>query len=297
LRSDFPIPIWHDDQQGTATVVLAALLNALELVGKRLSEVRIALIGIGAANMAIYRLLKSEGVDPHAIIACDRAGTLHAGRADIETSGDALIEKRQVCRETNSSRVVGGIADALMGADVCLAFSRSGPGVISPAAIRVMARDAIVFACANPVPEILPELAREAGAAVVAMGRSDFPNQVNNSLVFPGVFRGVLNVRAAVITDGMTRAAAGALAGYAKSQGISRNAILPRTDDVAAAATVAAAIGIEAQAEGLTKMGLSREELFEGALAQIASARRAHSALDAQECFMDFTAKTVIRPK
>ena len=185
LRFDLPIPIWHDDQQGTATVVLAGLLNALELVGKRLTDVKIALVGIGAANMAVFRLLKSEGVDARCIIACDRAGTLHRGRADIDAAGFAAAEKWQVCQETNAERIVDGIAEALRGADVCLAFSGAGPDVISPEAVRGMAKDGIVFACANPVPEITPSLALEAGAAIVATGRSDFSNQVNNSFVFP----------------------------------------------------------------------------------------------------------------
>jgi malate dehydrogenase (oxaloacetate-decarboxylating) len=291
LRLDLPIPVWHDDQQGTATVVLAGLLNALDVVGKPMARVRIALIGIGAANMAVYRLLKAEGVNPQAVIACDSGGTLHGGRADIEACADA-VEKWRVCRETNGDSIVGGIAEALRGADVCLAFSRTGPDVILPAEIGGMAKDAIVFACANPVSEILPDLARAAGAAVVATGRSDFPNQVNNSLVFPGVFRGVLDVRARAITDGMARAAAHALAGYARSLGISRNAILPRTDDMTAAATIAAAIGIEAQAEGVAQQTLSRDELFEGARRRIHAARRAHDVLDSQGCFADLAGKT-----
>jgi len=282
LRADFPIPIWHDDQQGTATVVLAGLFNALELVGKRLQDVRIALIGIGAANMANYRLLKSEGVDPRAIIACDSIGTLHPGRIDIESRAESLVEKRQICRETNSDGIVGGIAEALRGADVCLAFSRSGPNIIPPAAIQAMAKDAIVFACANPVPEIFPDLARAAGAAIVATGRSDLPNQVNNSLAFPGVFRGVLDVRATAISDRMARAAADALAGYARAKGIARDAILPRTDDMIAAATVAAAVALEAQAEGLARTSLGRDELMAAALARIKSSRRAHDVLRAE---------------
>jgi malate dehydrogenase (oxaloacetate-decarboxylating) len=284
LRADLPIPVWHDDQQGTAAVVLAGLLNALELVGKHLANIRIALIGIGAANMAVYRLLKAEGVDPSAIIACDSRGTLHAGRGDIEASGETLPEKRQVCRETNGERIAGGIAEALRSADVCLAFSRSGPDVIPPAAIRTMAKDAIVFACANPVPEIMPDAARDAGAAVVATGRSDFPNQVNNSLVFPGVFRGVLDVQARAITDGMTRAAAHALAGYARLKGFSSNAILPRTDDITACATIAAAVGVKAQAEGVSTASLSYESMLEAAVARIRAARHLHEVLDAGGC-------------
>lgn len=285
LRADLSIPVWHDDQQGTATVVVAGLLNALELVGKRLDDVKIALVGIGAANMSVYRLLKAEGVDPRGIIACDSAGTLHAGRDDIEANAIEQAQKWQVCRESNGDKIAGGIAEALMGADVCLAFSGSGPGVISPEEVKCMAKDAIVFACANPVPEIMPELAREAGAAIVATGRSDFANQVNNSLIFPGVFRGVLDVRASAITDGMARAAARALAHYGRSLCLSREAILPRTDDIKAAATVAAAVGLAAETEGLAKRPLGHDALFDGAISTILSARRAHDALDAAGCF------------
>jgi malate dehydrogenase (oxaloacetate-decarboxylating) len=284
LRRDLQVPIWHDDQQGTATVVLAGLLNALEVVGKRLADVKIALIGIGAANTAVYRLLKSEGVDTAAVVACDSAGILHSGRTDIEARADALMEKWQVCRETNAERGTGGIDEALKGADVCLAFSRSGPGVIAPDAVKGMAKNAIVFACANPVPEIMPHVVLDAGAAVVATGRSDFPNQVNNSLAFPGVFRGALDVRARAISDRMARSAAHALAVHARSLGISKEAILPCTDDIAAAAAVAAAVGMEAQAEELTPIRLSREQLFDTAVKRIESARRSHDVLYSQGC-------------
>jgi malate dehydrogenase (oxaloacetate-decarboxylating) len=154
LRARMNIPVWHDDQQGTAVVVLAGLLNALDVVGKPLDRVRIAMVGIGAANTASYRLLKACGVDPARIVACDTRGTLHRGRGDIEAQQPALAAKWAICRESNADGVVGGVADALRGADVCLAFSTPGPGTIDPGWIGAMARDAIVFACANPVPEI-----------------------------------------------------------------------------------------------------------------------------------------------
>jgi malate dehydrogenase (oxaloacetate-decarboxylating) len=192
LAARLAIPVWHDDQQGTATVVLAALLNVLEIVGKPLAGARIALVGFGAANVATYRLLRARGVDPGAVVACDTGGTLHPGRADIEARAPAFPDKWRACRESNADRVSGGIAEALQGADVCIAFSRSGLGVIRPDWVRGMAEDAIVFACANPTPEIWPALARAAGARIVATGRGDFPNQVNNALCFPGVFRGAL---------------------------------------------------------------------------------------------------------
>jgi malate dehydrogenase (oxaloacetate-decarboxylating) len=158
-------------------VVLAALLNALDCVGKRLADARIVLIGIGAANMSVYRILTAEGVSPGSIIACDSCGTLHTGRSDIEARQQELAEKWRVCVESNPDRIAGGISHALKGADVCLAFSTPGPNVIPPSAIQGMAGKAIVFACANPVPEIWPSQALEAGARIVATGHSDFPTR------------------------------------------------------------------------------------------------------------------------
>jgi malate dehydrogenase (oxaloacetate-decarboxylating) len=279
LREELSIPVWHDDQQGTATVVLAGLLNALEIVGKSLVEVRIALVGIGAANMAVYRLLKAEGVDPARIIACDRSGTLHRGREDIETLRNQLPEKWRVCHETNPEEVAGGIAGALAGADVCIAFSTPGPGIIASEAVSVMAADSIVFTCANPVPEIDPAEAKAAGARIVATGRSDFPNQVNNSLAFPGIFRGVLDVRADKITDRMARAAAAAMARVAKTRGLDEAAILPLTDDIEVAADIATATGMAAQQEGVAKLSCGHDRLRDLALEQILAARGATSTL------------------
>jgi malate dehydrogenase (oxaloacetate-decarboxylating) len=166
LRAELGIPVWHDDQQGTATVTLAALLNALEVVDKPLSRVRIVLVGLGAANFAVYRVLVAAGVDPHAIVACDSHGTLHRGRADVDAAREALAEKWRVCCESNGDSIAGGIGEALRGADVCIAFSSAG--AVRPEWVKTMARDAIVFACANPVPEVWPWEAKEAGARVVA---------------------------------------------------------------------------------------------------------------------------------
>jgi malate dehydrogenase (oxaloacetate-decarboxylating) len=283
LRAELPIPVWHDDQQGTAAVVLAALLNALDTVGKRLADARIALIGIGAANMAVYRILVLEGVNPGSIIACDSRGTLHTGRSDIEARQQELAEKWRVCVASNPGRIAGGISEALKGADVCLAFSTPGPNVIPPSAIKGMAGKAIVFACANPVPEIWPSQALDAGAHIVATGRSDFPNQVNNSLVFPGLFRGVFDVRASAISDGMARAAARALAEYARHASAGDGSILPRTDDVTAASVVAAAVGVQAQEEGLASHLRSRDELLVTAQRSIQAAREVHEALLSQD--------------
>ncbi len=279
LRARMTIPVWHDDQQGTAVVVLAGLLNALEVVGKRLDRVRVALVGIGAANTASYRLLKACGMAPAQAIACDTRGTLHAGRADIEARAGEFAAKWAICRESNAERVTGGIEQALRGADVCLAFSTPGPGTIGPGWVKAMAPDAIVFACANPVPEIWPQDAHAAGARVVATGRGDFPNQVNNSLCFPAVFRGVLDVRATAITDAMAIAAAREVAAVARERGLSAQRIVPRMDDPELYPRVAAAVGLAAQAEGVARLSLTRDQLLARATQAIGAARAATDAL------------------
>ena len=253
LRGRLPIPVWHDDQQGTATALLAGLLNALALVGKDLGRARLAMVGMGAANVASYRLLTASGADPRGIVACDSRGALHKGRHDIEARREEFADKWRVCTESNADGLTGGIAEALRGADACIAFSTSGPDVVRPEWIRAMARDAIVFACANPVPEIWPWDAREAGARIVATGRSDFPNQLNNSLVFPGLFRGALDVRARTITDGMAGAVARELAAFARTRGIREDDILPRMDEWDVHVRVAVAAARAAQAEGVAR--------------------------------------------
>jgi malate dehydrogenase (oxaloacetate-decarboxylating) len=284
LRDSLNIPVWHDDQQGTALVVLAGLTNALQLVGKDPARIRIAMIGMGAANVATYRLLTASGIPAEAITACDSQGILHPGRDDIEARQDAFVDKWQICQRTNPDRIEGGIAEALRGADVCLAFSQPGPEVIQPAWVSTMAREAIVFACANPVPEIWPQDALAAGARIAATGRSDFPNQVNNSLAFPGLFRGVLDVRARGISDEMTLAAAHELARCGQEAGLSEASILPSMADWRVAARIAAAVGVAAQDQGLTDSSLSRAELHDAALARIAAARDATQALVESGC-------------
>jgi malate dehydrogenase (oxaloacetate-decarboxylating) len=226
---------------------------------------------MGAANFAVYRTLVAAGVDPRAIIACDSRGTLHAGRADIEAKQGDFAEKWRVCCESNRQRVMGGVREALCGADACIAFS--APEAIRPEWLNTMARDPIVFACANPVPEIWPWEAKEAGVRVMATGRSDFPNQVNNSLGFPGIFRGVLDVRARSITDKMGLAAAHELALIAVERGLGEDAILPRMDDEEVAVREAVATGLAAQAEGVARLSASAEELRASALASIRNAR------------------------
>jgi malate dehydrogenase (oxaloacetate-decarboxylating) len=275
LRAEMAIPVWHDDQQGTATALLAGFVNALKVVGKESHRVGVAMVGMGAANVASYRLLTANGVEPQAVIACDSKGTLHKGRHDIEERQDTFVDKWRVCRESNGDNVVGGISDALRGADVCVAFSTSGPGIIEPEWVRAMAKDAIVFVCANPNPEIWPWDAKDAGARIVATGRGDFPNQLNNSLVFPGLFRGVLDVRARTITDEMAVAVARELARFAERRGIGDDDILPRMDEWDAFALVAVAAGLKAQEQGVAGLAKSREDLHREAERMMRQAREA----------------------
>jgi malate dehydrogenase (oxaloacetate-decarboxylating) len=279
LRESLEIPVWHDDQQGSATAVVAALMNALKVVGKDPAQVRIALIGAGAANVAVYRLLKAVGVSPAAIVACDSAGMLHPGRGDIERNLPSLAEKWRICLESNPERRSDGIEGALRGADVCIAFTRSGPGIIRPEWIAGMAKDAVVFAAANPVPEIWPWEAKAAGAAIVATGRGDLPNQMNNALVFPGLFRGVLDVRARAITDDMAIAAAHEIAACLDERLLTADRILPAMDDAQLAPRVAAAVAMKAQAQGVAQIARSHADLLVSASSTIREARAAAKAL------------------
>jgi malate dehydrogenase (oxaloacetate-decarboxylating) len=275
LRADpeVTIPIWHDDQQGTATVVLGALLGALRVVGKPIEDVTIAMIGMGAANVSTTRLLLTAGVPVGHIVGVDSKGILHPGRADIERRQDEFTTKWRLCRESNAERRRGGIAEALAGADVCLAFSVSAPGTIRPEWIRAMAPRAIVFACANPLPEVWPWEATQAGASVVGTGRSDFPNQVNNSLGFPAIFRGALDVRARTITDEMCLAAAAEIAAVARDRGLREDYVIPSMDDEALFVREAVAVAMKAQDQGVARLSRSREELVRGAEAVMREAK------------------------
>jgi malate dehydrogenase (oxaloacetate-decarboxylating) len=288
LRRQARIPVWHDDQQGSATVALAGLLNALTVVGKDLHRVRIALVGMGAANVATLRLLLAVGVDPAAVVACDSRGTLHPGRHDLEAAQDHFADKWRACSITNGDGIVGGTADALRGADVCIAFSKPGPGTIEPAWVAGMARNAIVFACANPVPEIWPDAAKAAGARVVGTGRCDLPNQVNNSLGFPGIFRGVLDVRARTITDSMALAAARALAGFAAERGLREDRVVPSMADWEVYPRVATATAKAAHEEGLAGCWPGEAAVLAQATRTIADAREATLVLMSAGCIPPF---------
>ena len=264
LREKAEIPIWHDDQQGTATVTLAGLINALKVVGKNKSDVKITFIGAGAANIACIRLIFGWGVDPAKCHVVDINGILGKQRKDIEMRKAEFKDSWKLCNITNADAREGGIPEAMKDADVVICYSQSGPGIILPEWIKTMAKDPIVFACANPVPEIWPWEAKEAGAAVVATGRSDFPNQVNNSLVFPAIFRGTLDVRAHTITDEMCYAAAYALADHVGNK-LDAEHLLPSMDDWEVFPREAAAVALKAQEQGLARIPITYEAELENA--------------------------------
>jgi len=272
LRQELTIPIWHDDQQGTAAVTLAGLMNALKLVDKTIVGARVVLVGAGAANLPVARLLFAAGFPPANLLMVDSKGILHRGRDDLKAGHNP--HKWRICELTNREQRSGGIDAALQGADVCIALAKSGPGVIRADWISTMAKDAIVFACANPVPEIWPWEAQAAGARIVATGRSDFPNQVNNSLGFPGIFRGVLDVGASTISDEMCIAAAQELASCAALKGLADDHILPAMDEWEVVPRVAAAVGVKALEQGLARNPLSRAELIDNASKMIRQAQK-----------------------
>jgi len=264
LRADpeFEIPVWHDDQQGTATIILAGLINALKIVGKRWEDLRIALIGAGAVNVPLLPLLLAKGVQFGKVVVCDSQGILHPERADIEQRQDEFAGKWQICLQSNVEGRRGGIGEAMRGADICIAASRPGPNAVLPEWVTTMAEDAIVFALANPIPEIWPWEAKGAGARVVGTSRGDFANQINNSLVFPGVFRGVLDVRARTITDEMAIAAAEEVARWQQERGLDEDHIVPTIENWEVFFREAAAVGVKAQDQGLARVRLSYEELL-----------------------------------
>jgi malate dehydrogenase (oxaloacetate-decarboxylating) len=273
LRAECEIPVWHDDQQGTACVTVAGLINALKIVNKDIGGVRATVIGSGAAGIAIARLLITAGVDPAKMLSVDSKGILGRDRSDREDLQARFREKWDLCLRTNPKNVKGNVPDAIKGADVLVCVSKQGPGTIKPEWIKTMAADAIVFPQANPVPEIWPWEAKEAGARIVATGRSDFPNQVNNSLGFPGIFRGALDVRSTTITDEMCIAAANALAKVAQDHGISEDYIIPNMDQWEVFPREAVAVGMKAIEQGVARKVLSAEEQFKMADEIIQKAR------------------------
>jgi malate dehydrogenase (oxaloacetate-decarboxylating) len=276
-RENMQIPVWHDDQQGTATVILAGLINAFKLVGKKPKESLITLVGSGAANIRTAYVLMKWGVKPGNIILADSKGVIHKGRQDVTQEEDPW--KYDVTQKTNSEGRTGDIEEAFKGVDAVVAASRPGPNTIKKEWIKTMATNSIVFACANPIPEIWPWDAQEAGARIVATGRSDFPNQVNNSLGFPGIFRGVLDVKAKTITDDMCIAAAQELANYAEERGMNEKDILPRMDEWEVFPREAVACALKSIEQGVARIKPSRQELYERASAIISNARESTELL------------------
>jgi len=238
-------------------------------------------LGAGAAGIASVHLLRQAGLSAATLSVCDSRGPFHVDRSDIRDHSDQWPEKWALCQQTNPDGT-DRVADALRGADVCIAFSRPGPGVVRPEWVESMAKDAIVFACANPTPEIWPQDALTAGARVVATGRCDLPNQLNNSLAFPGIFRGVLDVRARAISDGMALAAADAIAELGRERGLAPDAILPRMEDPDLVPRVAAATGLAAVEEGLAAVAQTREQLLTRAKQMVAAARAASECWSAR---------------
>lgn len=245
LKQQCDIPVFHDDQHGTAITVLAGMLNALRVVGKRLSDVRIVINGAGAAGISIGKMLVNAGVG--SLTMCDRAGILCEGHPEGLTQ--AQIDMAAV---TNRERLTGSLADALRGADAFVGVS--APNLVTADMVRSMAEKPIVFACANPSPEIMPEEAKRGGAAVVATGRSDYPNQINNVLVFPGVFRGALDVRASDINEPMKLAAARALSELITDEELSAENIIPAAFDPRVGKAVAAAVAAAARESGVARI-------------------------------------------
>lgn len=243
LKKEIDIPVFHDDQHGTAIVMLAGLMNALNVVGKRMEEVSIAISGAGAAGIAVTRLLLACGAGN--IILVDTTGTIYEGRKE-----NMNPVKEEMAKKTNRKKIKGKISEALKGADVLIGVS--GPNTVTKEMIGAMNKDAIVFAMANPVPEIMPPLAKEGGARIVATGRSDFPNQINNVLAFPGIFRGALDVRARHINEEMKHAAAHALANLVANP--SEEKIIPGPFDSGVAAAVAKAVSDAARKSGVARI-------------------------------------------
>ena len=244
LKEKCDIPIFHDDQHGTAVITLAGLTNALKVVGKRKEDVRVVTSGAGAAAISIVRLLLSAGFKH--VTMCDRKGAIYAGREGLNWI------KEEMAQVTNLEKKPGTLAESLVGADVFIGVS--APGTVTTEMVRTMARDAIIFACANPTPEIFPEDAKAGGAAVISTGRSDFPNQINNVLAFPGIFRGAFDVRASDINEEMKMAAAQALANLISDDELNAEYIIPKAFDKRVGPAVAKAVADAAKRSGVARI-------------------------------------------
>ena len=244
LRERCDIPVFHDDQHGTAVITLAGLTNALKVVGKRKEDVKVVISGAGAAAISVCKLLLSAGVRD--VTLCDRQGAIYAGRGGLNWIKEEMAAVTNLCRQS------GSLADVLVGADVLIGVSR--PGMVTREMVQTMNRDAIIFACANPTPEIFPDEAKAGGAAVVSTGRSDYPNQINNVLAFPGIFRGAFDVRASDINEEMKMAAAQALAGLISEEELCADYIIPKAFDPRVGPAVAAAVAQAARDSGVARI-------------------------------------------
>jgi malate dehydrogenase (oxaloacetate-decarboxylating) len=280
LRQKLAIPVWHDDQQGTAGVTLAALLNSLILTNRELDNAKIVLFGAGAANIAAAKLLQDAGFPAGNLIVIDSKGILHPEREDMDHMMLSNKWKYELALTTNETRVSGDVNVAAEGADVLIAASTPGPNVLSSSTLKKMNKNAILFALSNPIPEIWPDAARKAGVRIIATGRSDFPNQVNNSLLFPSIIRGVLDVRSKAIPDEVIVVAAQELAKYTRDEGtLNDNHILPTMMDREIYPIVASAVGEKCVKMGIARKSIKRSEIEKRARAVIEHSTKMISSL------------------
>lgn len=270
LREECDIPVWHDDAQGTACITLAGLINALKLAGKKMEDARFVFIGAGASCTTIARLIIKDGGDPSKIVMFDSKGSLHSDRTDL-LNDSRKPRHQELCKITNPTKITS-FEDAFKGADVLIALSQ--PGTVKKEWISTMAEKSIVFCCANPVPEIYPYEAKEAGAFIAATGRGDFPNQVNNSVCFPGILKGALLVRAKKITDEMAIRCSHSIADFAEKRGISPDNITAKMTETEVFAVEAADVAMQAIKDGVARINLTWDEVYKIALADIENSRK-----------------------
>lgn len=266
LKKEVEIPVFHDDQHGTAIVTCAALINALKIVSKKLDQIRVVVSGAGAAGIAVTKLLLKLGVTD--ITLCDTKGAIYEGRKEGMNP-----YKEGIARVTNKRRIAGGLKEAIVGADVFIGVSKAG--IMTKEMVRTMAPDAVIFAMANPVPEIMPDEAKEAGAKVVATGRSDFANQINNVLAFPGVFRGALDVRARDINEDMKLAAVRAISSLISDEELSPDYVIPGPFDSRVAPAVAAAVAKAAMESGVARVKVDPDEIRQRTVKLVEAVRAA----------------------
>jgi malate dehydrogenase (oxaloacetate-decarboxylating) len=274
------IPVWHDDAQGTACVTLAGLINALKLADKKIGDVKIVYLGAGASNTTIARIVNHAGADPSRVIMFDSKGALHKGRNDIEAD-KRFYRKWELCQTTNPSKI-NNIEEAIKGADVLISLSTPGPDLVKRNWIQSMGSKPIVFVCANPVPEIYPHAAKEAGAFIVATGRGDFPNQVNNSLGFPGILKGALLAKASKITDNMAIAAADSIARFSEKRGINPDNIIATMEETGVFPHEAADVAIQAEKDGVARQKVQWQKVYDQTLDDITQTRKLTNLLQGQ---------------